>query len=200
MTKHVAPNLVKDVNLQPGHGKAGRHPTRDFLDTLSGNKDPGMFGRMFPKLPPLKAKDEALDALAAAMMDAEPNQTGDNPNVPAGFTYLGQFIDHDISLDLTSLSEKEKDPLGVENFRTPASTSTASMAWGRTAARSSMHAIRPRETSTVRSSSSARTSRSGTIPAASSATISRAARKGSRSSATIATTRICSLPRRTSRS
>jgi hypothetical protein len=119
MTKHVAPNLVKDVNLQPGHGKAGRHPTRDFLDTLSGNKDPGMFGRMFPKLPPLKAKDEALDALAAAMMDAEPNQTGDNPNVPAGFTYLGQFIDHDISLDLTSLSEKEKDPLGVENFRTP---------------------------------------------------------------------------------
>ena len=45
--------------------------------------------------------------------------SSDNPNVPAGFTYLGQFVDHDITLDLTSLSEKEKDPLAVENFRTP---------------------------------------------------------------------------------
>ena len=45
--------------------------------------------------------------------------TGNNPNIPAGFTYLGQFVDHDITLDLTSLGDKEKDPLGIENFRTP---------------------------------------------------------------------------------
>ena len=42
-----------EVNVQPGHGKAGRHPTRQFLDTLSGHDDPGMFGRMFPNLEPL---------------------------------------------------------------------------------------------------------------------------------------------------
>ena len=54
------------------------------------------------------------------MVDNDPdNAAGNNPNIPAGFTYLGQFVDHDITLDLTSLGEKEKDPLGIENFRTP---------------------------------------------------------------------------------
>jgi hypothetical protein len=120
MTKHVNPAAVKTVNLQPGHGRAGRHPTREFLDSLSGHKDPGKFGRMFPRLEPLRAKDEALAALAEAMLDANAfSPEGNNPHVPAGFTYLGQFVDHDITLDLTSLSEKEKDPLAIENFRTP---------------------------------------------------------------------------------
>ncbi len=45
---------------------------------------------------------------------------GNNTKVPAGFTYLGQFVDHDITLDLTSFGEKEDDPNAVENFRTPA--------------------------------------------------------------------------------
>ncbi|MET0576325.1 MAG: heme peroxidase family protein [Mesorhizobium sp.] len=108
------------VKTTPGHGVAGRHATRALLDALSGNKDPGMFGRMFPKLPPLNVSDAKLQALANAMIDNNPNiAAGNNPNIPAGFTYLGQFIDHDITLDLTSLGDKEKDPLGIENFRTP---------------------------------------------------------------------------------
>src|SRR6187399_2229260 len=41
-------SMAQDVNVKPGHGRAGRHPTRQFLDTLSGHDDPGMFGRMFP--------------------------------------------------------------------------------------------------------------------------------------------------------
>lgn len=45
---------------------------------------------------------------------------GDNPNVPAGFTYLGQFVDHDITLDTTPLEQQEADPLATSNFRTPA--------------------------------------------------------------------------------
>jgi hypothetical protein len=44
---------------------------------------------------------------------------GDNPDVPGGFTYLGQFIDHDITLDVSSLQEMLVDPLCLENFRTP---------------------------------------------------------------------------------
>ena len=79
-----------------------------------------MFGRMFPTLPPLKVSDAKLEALADAMIDTNPGAaTGNNPNIPAGFTYFGQFVDHDITLDLTSLGDKEKDPLGIENFRTP---------------------------------------------------------------------------------
>ena len=116
-TATVKANAIK---VTPGHGVAGRHATRQLLDALSGNKDPGMFGRMFPTLSPLNVSDIKLQALADAMIDNNPgNPTGNNPNIPAGFTYLGQFIDHDITLDLTSLGDKEKDPLGLENFRTP---------------------------------------------------------------------------------
>lgn len=110
--------MTKAVNLNPHHGSAGRSPTRDFLDTLSGHDDPGKFGRMFPGLPGLHVEEDALRALADAMMDTG-GQSGDNPNIPAGFTYLGQFIDHDITLDLTSLGEKMRDPRAVKNFRTP---------------------------------------------------------------------------------
>jgi hypothetical protein len=43
---------AQGVKIVPGHGVAGRHARRDHLDSLSGHKDPGMFGRMFPRLPP----------------------------------------------------------------------------------------------------------------------------------------------------
>ena len=113
--------MATQVNVQPGHGKGGRQPTRQFLDSLSGNDDPGMFGRMFPDLDPLTVDDGPLQELADAMKDNDPaDAAGNNANVPAGFTYLGQFVDHDITLDLTSIGEKESDPTAVENFRTPA--------------------------------------------------------------------------------
>ena len=113
--------MATQVNVQPGHGKAGRQPTRQFLDSLSGHDDPGMFGRMFPNLEPLAVDDVPLHELADAMKDATPDDTaGDNKAIPAGFTYLGQFVDHDITLDLTSFGDKEADPTAVENFRTPA--------------------------------------------------------------------------------
>jgi hypothetical protein len=119
LTKEAGAGQV--VNIQPGHGTAGRHPTRAFLDALSGHEDPGMFGRMFPTLKPLAVDDPALTELANAMKDANPgSDTGNNPAIPAGFTYLGQFVDHDITLDLTSIGDKEADPTAVENFRTPA--------------------------------------------------------------------------------
>lgn len=112
--------LTEIIGTDPGHGRAGRQPTREFLNTLSGREDPGRFGRMFPDLPPFSAPDAALRALADAMKDANPaDPAGDNPDIPAGFTYLGQFVDHDITLDLTSIGEKLKDPLATENFRTP---------------------------------------------------------------------------------
>jgi hypothetical protein len=80
-----------------------------------------MFGRMFPDLHPFSIDDGPLQELADAMTDSDPaSVTGNNDKVPAGFTYLGQFVDHDITLDLTALGEKESDPTAVENFRTPA--------------------------------------------------------------------------------
>ena len=40
--------------------------------------------------------------------------------VPLGFVFLGQFIDHDITLDVTSSLDAVNDPDATQNFRTPA--------------------------------------------------------------------------------
>src|SRR3984893_8044107 len=111
--------MTQAANTDPRHGRAGRNPTRQFLDSLSGNVDPGLFGRTFPNRPPLTASDAQLQALADAMKDANPSDPGGDSNIPSGFTYLGQFVDHDITLDLTSIAEKQEDPLATTNFSTP---------------------------------------------------------------------------------
>ncbi len=81
----------------------------------------GKFGRIFPSLQPLLPPVEVLDDLGRAMKDAIPaDPKGDNEDVPAGFTYLGQFIDHDITFDTTPIQEVQVDPLALHNFRTPA--------------------------------------------------------------------------------
>jgi hypothetical protein len=115
---HADLENARAFTVRPGHGTAGRHPTRE---SLSRHGDPGMFGRMFPELTPLIVDDGPLMELADAMTDTDPaSADGNNTKVPAGFTYLGQFVDHDITLDLTAIGEKEADPTAVENFRTPA--------------------------------------------------------------------------------
>jgi hypothetical protein len=103
------------------HGDTSREMTRASLRALSGHGDPGKFGRMFPGLDPLSVGDDKLFELAQAMKDPNPGDgAGDNAAIPAGFTYLGQFVDHDITLDLTPLDQQESDPLATTNFRSPA--------------------------------------------------------------------------------
>ncbi len=63
--------------------------------------------------------DEAtVDALAGLMRERRDTSAG-TPYIPAGYTYLGQFIDHDITFDATSHRALVGSPVGVENFRTP---------------------------------------------------------------------------------
>src|SRR5688572_15671627 len=93
----------------------------------------GRFGRLFPSLPPF-ARDtrtirKALEELgkAGGIMDAQDPpppalspRSPDNPaGLPAGFTFLGQFIDHDVTFDPTSSLEQQNDPESITNFRTP---------------------------------------------------------------------------------
>jgi hypothetical protein len=83
---------------------------------------PGMFGRMFPRLAGLTASTEALIELGSAMSEdaGQANDPAlDNPTIPAGFTYLGQFVDHDVTFDTTPLPEVQTDPQAIHNFRTP---------------------------------------------------------------------------------
>ncbi|WJH39175.1 heme peroxidase family protein [Aliirhizobium terrae] len=106
-----------------GHGVRGMKP--ETLHSFDGIGDPGKFGVMFPNLIPLSASDDALAELAEAMLDkidakGNPDTGGDNANIPAGYTYLGQFVDHDITLDTTPLDQQKADPTATINFRTPA--------------------------------------------------------------------------------
>jgi hypothetical protein len=81
----------------------------------------GKFGRLFPHLPHLQASRESLLALGqkGGVMDLGSNENEVNHDIPAGFVFFGQFIDHDITLDTTSSLEKQNDPEAIQNFRTP---------------------------------------------------------------------------------
>lgn len=86
------------------------------------------YGRMFLSAPSASFTRAEIDALSAAMIaPAETNptpegevDTEDNPTLTAGYTYFGQFIDHDITFDdrgndLTTPTP----PSALVNGRTP---------------------------------------------------------------------------------
>ena len=87
----------------------------------------GRFGRMFRTLPKAHFEESVLNLLASAMVaKAEPNPTPEtekddeeNSGISAGYTYLGQFIDHDLTFDPASSLQKENDPNALVDFRTP---------------------------------------------------------------------------------
>ena len=60
-----------------------------------------------------------MDRLGALMGDAGRETAGDS-GIPAGFTYVGQFVDHDITLDVSSPLDVLTNAETVRNMRTPA--------------------------------------------------------------------------------
>ena len=76
------------------------------------------FGRLFPTLPAfVDPTNQQLADLAQTQLD--PNaDSGDNVGVTAGFTYFGQFIDHDLTLDTSPSPTAPVDPTTLTNFRT----------------------------------------------------------------------------------
>ncbi|MGH9263334.1 MAG: peroxidase family protein, partial [Acidimicrobiales bacterium] len=48
-----------------------------------------------------------------------PGPAGDNPDIPSGYTYLGQFVDHDITFDPVSSLDRLHDPDALTTYRTP---------------------------------------------------------------------------------
>jgi Animal haem peroxidase len=73
---------------------------------------------MFPGLLPCEVSKGAIEELVRWMGDPTRGHVS-NLRIPAGFTYLGQFIDHDITFDPTSKLDRVVDPEAVVNFRTP---------------------------------------------------------------------------------
>ena len=109
----------------------------------------GRFGFMFKNQPPHGASEELLTALGQTMeekpvigtpltdpLTGQPvmqdavqvvankdhnDALSENPNplLTSGFTFVGQFVDHDITFDTTTLDQQQSDPYATTNFRTP---------------------------------------------------------------------------------
>lgn len=101
-------------------------PPRGLENTPRTVSYDGRFGRLFQSLAQLPAHDpdsegdiEELRAIADSMQETTSDPSTDNPAIPSGYTYLGQFVDHDITFDPTSLLDRRNDEEGLINFRTP---------------------------------------------------------------------------------
>jgi hypothetical protein len=114
---------------------------RDVIPPRSDYFDSGRFGRMFGGLPPfasdtpqvrkalieigkvggiMDAKDDLAKGPVLLITDPSLSaKNSNNPNLSAGMTFLGQFLDHDMTSDPTSSLERQVDPEQIANFRTP---------------------------------------------------------------------------------
>ena len=119
-----------------GHGHSHLRATPQ-----SAFHNEGRFGRLFPNLPtfaadtpeiraalvalgaqggPMDAKDDLRDPIALVTDPAQSANNPNNPSLTAGFTFLGQFLDHDMTFDPTSSLARQQDPESIRNFRIPA--------------------------------------------------------------------------------
>lgn len=111
-------------NFTP-HGRGVRGLTLSRGSQLFG----GSFGRIFRSLPPADfGSDDAanhanLKALGTAMVSTEDvpkdGPDGEESGIPALYTYLGQFVDHDLTFDPASSLQQQNDPDGLVDYRTP---------------------------------------------------------------------------------
>jgi hypothetical protein len=106
------------------HGTWWDRRKADRLDVVMG----GRFTRLFPYLPSARFARHDLERLAHEM--TAPKDTGvetepdpeENPGIPAAYTYLGQFVDHDLTFD--PISQLRETLTGAQlralvDFRTP---------------------------------------------------------------------------------
>jgi hypothetical protein len=110
--------MAPKVMVSKGHGK---NLPRGLKHVPRSPLNEGRFGRLFRRLPPAPdLGDQALKDLADSMR--EPSKESpklDNPKIPAGYTYFGQFVDHDITFDPVSVLQRHNDPDALVDFRSP---------------------------------------------------------------------------------
>src|SRR5215469_7495973 len=113
--------------------------TTPIRGLMSVNRSPqlqGRFGRMFRSLTPAtfgrtdKENEDNLTLLGFQILPSnsgmsalfDPPTDGPDPEesgIPALYTYLGQFIDHDITFDPASSLQSKNDPHALIDYRTP---------------------------------------------------------------------------------
>src|SRR5215471_1767345 len=127
---HVAPHVHGRHGEIRGLSRSREKNEATKLRSPEAPKFEGLFGRMFDK--GSSVGEEILGRLATAMTapadrapsehepdDDENRGTAEDPGISAGYTYLGQFIDHDITFDPASSLQRQNDPDALVDFRTP---------------------------------------------------------------------------------
>lgn len=106
-----------------------RASSKPYVVDVEGNRCTG-FGRLLPlahaggqsaAIVPQSSPDAALRRLGLTMVETPP-QDGDrrgDSEMPAGYTFLAQFIDHDITFDTTSMLNMPIRDGELKNARTP---------------------------------------------------------------------------------
>ena len=111
------------MESQQRHGRG----LRGLSDATRSSVESGRFGRLFRSLHPAAHTASGLHELALTMLAGEsddkditePEPEDENPTITAGFTYFGQFVDHDITFDPVSSLTAQNDPDALKDFRTP---------------------------------------------------------------------------------
>jgi hypothetical protein len=120
----VGGQLPTVAHAAPEGGLHGAELRGMFLTTKDRLAE-GRFGAMFKKLPAFAPSDDLLTGLAQTMVEPDTSDVflaktaAQGGRLFAGFTFIGQFIDHDITLDTTPLAQQQQDPDAKVNFRTP---------------------------------------------------------------------------------
>lgn len=106
--------------MTSSHGSSHLSGLHAFCDRNHHHEDGDRFGRMFANLPPLFTDPRVLDQLGApgGVMDGGAHGTISQTN-PVGFVFFGQFVDHDITLDVTSSLDAVNSAEDTRNVRTP---------------------------------------------------------------------------------
>jgi Animal haem peroxidase len=111
---------------------SARHgePLRGLMSSKRSPLFEGVFGRMFRPLRPATfgaTEDETIanlgqlaDQMTAGFDEPFDGKDPEESGIPALYTYLGQFIDHDLTFDPASSLQKLNDPDALHDFRTPA--------------------------------------------------------------------------------
>lgn len=120
---------------QRHHGSSAHTPDFVYEPSVRWRADKdgrieGRFGRMFALNKPYNEHDHTLTPHPSPVYDlrwlgrddgpmeeADGDAAGDG-NAPAGITFFGQFVDHDITLDVTTKLDKPAIPEQIQNRRT----------------------------------------------------------------------------------
>lgn len=112
------------MSNQPHHGMKEKHFISAMCSLESYSKERiGGFGRLFRSehnVHPLIVNPNTLVEIGKKGGPMDGGTTFEfTTSVPLGMVFLGQFIDHDITLDTSSKFDRINNPLEIENFRTP---------------------------------------------------------------------------------